>query len=180
MWISNVRLVQQGRIQHCDIEIQQDRIREIYPVGSADRTQLFFDGQGRYLSHGFIDIHVHGGGGGDFMDGTEDAWRAATNLHLRHGTTGMVPTTLSASKEELLKAFSVLKPAGKILRTVPRFWGCIWKVPIFHRCRRAPKTHPSFVPPYTKNTVGWLRRMPGFCDGRWPRNFQAAGKWLLG
>ena len=113
MWISNVRLVQQGRIQHCDIEIQQDRIREIYPVGSADRTQLFFDGQGRYLSHGFIDIHVHGGGGGDFMDGTEDAWRAATNLHLRHGTTGMVPTTLSASKEELLKAFSVFETCRK-------------------------------------------------------------------
>ena len=104
MWISNVRLVQQGRIQHCDIEIQQDRIREIYPVGSADRTQLFFDGQGRYLSHGFIDIHVHGGGGGDFMDGTEDAWRAATKDHVSHLPNGLLRNAVRGSSHVVKKA----------------------------------------------------------------------------
>ena len=52
--------------------------------------------EGLYLSHGFIDIHVHGGGTGDFMDATAEAWHAAAALHLRHGTTALVPTTLAA------------------------------------------------------------------------------------
>lgn len=62
-----------------------------------------------YVSAGFIDIHVHGGGGHDFMDGTPEAYHGASALHLRHGTTAMVPTTLAASKEELLRSFSVFE-----------------------------------------------------------------------
>ena len=65
------------------------------------------DAQGLYLSHGFVDAHVHGGGGYDFMDGTPEAWQGAARLHLTHGTTCMVPTTLASTKEELLRAFSV-------------------------------------------------------------------------
>src|SRR5262245_44503682 len=40
-----------------------------------------------YLSPGFIDLHVHGGGGGDFMDGTQEAFQSALRSHVRHGTT---------------------------------------------------------------------------------------------
>lgn len=60
------------------------------------------DAAGRYLAPGFIDIHVHGGGGHDFMDGTETAFLSIAALHARHGTTAMMPTTLSGSREELL------------------------------------------------------------------------------
>jgi N-acetylglucosamine-6-phosphate deacetylase len=63
---------------------------------------LILDAAGHYVSPGFIDLHVHGGGGHDFMDGTEEAFLAIARLHARHGTTAMTPTTLSAGKEELL------------------------------------------------------------------------------
>lgn len=43
------------------------------------------------------------------MDGTPEAYHGASALHLRHGTTAMVPTTLAASKEELLRSFSVFE-----------------------------------------------------------------------
>jgi hypothetical protein len=49
-------------------------------------TQIV-DGRGGYLSPGFIDIHVHGGNGADFMDGTSEAVRVACRAHARHGTT---------------------------------------------------------------------------------------------
>jgi N-acetylglucosamine-6-phosphate deacetylase len=53
---------------------------------------------------GFIDLHVHGGGGGDMMSGRE-AIRAATRMHARHGTTCLLATTMTAGKEDLRRVF---------------------------------------------------------------------------
>ncbi len=106
--IRNVKLVQDGKITPCDITLEQDRIQAISDPGCGF-GQKIVEGDGLYLSHGFIDIHLHGGGGADFMDGTEDAWYQAANLHLLHGTTDMCPTTLSASNEELIQAFSIFQ-----------------------------------------------------------------------
>lgn len=57
--------------------------------------------KGRLISPGFVDIHVHGGGGADFMDGTVDAIRVGCRSHLRHGTTSIFPTTTTGSYEEI-------------------------------------------------------------------------------
>ena len=53
-----------------------------------------------FVAPGFIDIHVHGGGGHDFMDGTEEAFLGAAKLHVSHGTATLLPTTLTCSDEE--------------------------------------------------------------------------------
>ena len=63
-------------------------------------TQIV-DGRGGYLSPGFIDIHVHGGDGADFMDGTSEAVRVACRAHARHGTTTIYPTTTTGSPEQI-------------------------------------------------------------------------------
>jgi N-acetylglucosamine-6-phosphate deacetylase len=54
-----------------------------------------------YVSPGFIDIHVHGGGGADYMDGTVEAVKKANRAHLRHGTTTIFPTTTTGTPEQL-------------------------------------------------------------------------------
>ena len=59
------------------------------------------DGRGGYLAPGFIDIHVHGGDGADFMDGTSEAVRVACRAHARHGTTTIFPTTTTGSPEQI-------------------------------------------------------------------------------
>jgi N-acetylglucosamine-6-phosphate deacetylase len=46
-----------------------------------------------YIAPGFVDLHVHGGAGADFMDGTDSAFRAALTCHARHGTTSLAATT---------------------------------------------------------------------------------------
>ncbi len=55
------------------------------------------------IAPGFIDQHVHGGGGGDTMDGAEGV-RALARYHLRHGTTALLATTLTAPWDEVLVA----------------------------------------------------------------------------
>jgi N-acetylglucosamine-6-phosphate deacetylase len=72
----------------------------------APEAQII-DARGNYVAPGFIDIHIHGGGGHDFMDGTEEAFHGVAKLHARHGTTSMTPTTLSSEKEELHQILQV-------------------------------------------------------------------------
>ncbi len=59
------------------------------------------DARGGFIAPGFIDMHVHGGAGADFMDGTEDAVRTACQVHARHGTTTIFPTTTTGSPEQI-------------------------------------------------------------------------------
>ena len=57
----------------------------------------------RFILPGFIDLHVHGGGGGDTMDGPEGVATLAS-FHARHGTTALLPTTVTAPASDLLRA----------------------------------------------------------------------------
>lgn len=71
------------------------------------------DATGLYISPGFIDIHVHGGGGHDFMDGSETAFLKIAETHARYGTTSMLPTTLTSSNEELLQTLALYEDANR-------------------------------------------------------------------
>jgi N-acetylglucosamine-6-phosphate deacetylase len=69
--------------------------------------------EGNYVTPGFIDIHVHGGGGFDFMDASETAFLKIAEIHARYGTTSMLPTTLTSTKEELMQTLSAYESANK-------------------------------------------------------------------
>lgn len=53
------------------------------------------------IAPGYVDLHVHGGNGADYMDGSAEAVRISNLAHLRHGTTTIFPTTTTGSTEEL-------------------------------------------------------------------------------
>jgi N-acetylglucosamine-6-phosphate deacetylase len=62
--------------------------------------------EGDYILPGFIDLHVHGGRGADYMDGTTEAVRIANQAHARHGTTTIFPTTTTGSTAEIDRMLS--------------------------------------------------------------------------
>ncbi len=107
--LHNVKLVQDGRAEPGSLLLSEGRIREWLPEGASEgdrppmdwAADVCLECGGLYLSHGFIDIHVHGGGGHDFMDGTREAWDGAGRLHLTHGTTGIVATAMASTTEEM-------------------------------------------------------------------------------
>ncbi|CAL1517696.1 N-acetylglucosamine-6-phosphate deacetylase [Chitinophaga sp. MM2321] len=81
------------------------------------------DAGGQYIAPGFIDLHIHGGGGHDFMDGDVNAFLKVAEKHLQYGTTSMVPTTLSSDKASLLKTLEVYDAANKRNVAGARFLG---------------------------------------------------------
>src|ERR1700739_3655379 len=81
------------------------------------------DAGGKYISPGFIDIHIHGGGGHDFMDNTIEAFLGVAELHVKHGTTAMLPTTLSCEKADLLDTLRVYEEANKLNNKGSQFIG---------------------------------------------------------
>lgn len=72
---------------------------------------LEIDAQGLFITPGFIDIHVHGGGGADFMDGDSTGFLKIAETHARYGTTAMLPTTLTSTKEELIQTLAAYETA---------------------------------------------------------------------
>jgi N-acetylglucosamine-6-phosphate deacetylase len=81
------------------------------------------DAQGKYISPGFIDIHVHGGGGYDFMDGNETAFLKIAETHAKYGTTSMLPTSLTSTKEEILRILGVYEGANRNNKNGAQFLG---------------------------------------------------------
>lgn len=69
------------------------------------------DAKGRYLSPGFIDLHTHGGGDADFLDGTTEAFLTAASLHARYGTTTLYPTATSGEISETLSMVQAYEQA---------------------------------------------------------------------
>jgi N-acetylglucosamine-6-phosphate deacetylase len=63
------------------------------------------------LLPGFIDPHVHGGGGHDIMEGG-DALLRVSELHARHGTTSLLATTMTAPMADLDAAFAAMHTVG--------------------------------------------------------------------
>lgn len=158
--IRNVRLVQDGVIVPSDIVLCDDLVESILPAGSADAALSGFDGQGLYLSHGFIDIHCHGGGGADFMDGTEDAWRTAARLHLTHGTTCMTPTTLSATTEELLRAFHIFYRCRDDIQDGCRMLGLHLEGPYFSHAQAGAQDPSQMRDPNAEEAALMLEKCP--------------------
>jgi N-acetylglucosamine-6-phosphate deacetylase len=77
------------------------RIVDIRAADHARRDFEVVNCAGRYLSPGFVDIHVHGGANADYMDGSVEAAIAVNRAHARHGTTTIFPTTTTGSRAQL-------------------------------------------------------------------------------
>ena len=107
--IINGRVIRGGQIVEENVYIEDGVIlskADAYRRGTPDRV---IDAKGCYVSAGFIDLHVHGGGGYDFLDGTEEAFRGIAEFHGKHGTTALCPTSTSGPIEDMLKMFASYK-----------------------------------------------------------------------
>lgn len=143
--IINGRVITPYRIiENGTVLIKGDTIYEISEHDINAPGAAILDAQGKYVSPGFIDIHIHGGGGYDFMDGTETAFLKIAETHAKYGTTAMVPTTLTSTREELLHTLDLYKQADQNNVTGARFLGMHLEGPYFAMSQRGAQD-PRYI-----------------------------------
>lgn len=112
--IKNALLVYTDSIEAGSVLIEDGKIISLSSTLPDDSADVIIDAHGLYLSPGFIDIHTHGAGGADFMDGTVDAYLTAARMHASHGTTMLFPTTLTSTNEALYSSFDTYEKARSL------------------------------------------------------------------
>ena len=108
-----------------DVSVISDRIDEVTSNKeiTPQPNDTVIEAKGLYLAPGFIELHTHGGGGHDFMDNTPEAVIGACQTHLQHGTTAILPTTLSSSNEELFSNLDLIDKISKTKEGMPEILG---------------------------------------------------------
>ena len=102
--ITNCRiLTPAGWLEGGSILVEDNKIKEVLTSAAPVAGAEVVDAKNCIAAPGGIEMHVHGGGGRDFMEGTEEAFRVAVNAHLQNGTTAIFPT-LSSSTVPMIEA----------------------------------------------------------------------------
>jgi N-acetylglucosamine-6-phosphate deacetylase len=98
--VSRARLP--GRADEVDLHLAGGKIEAVRPAAPVPPDVRRIDAAGLVAVPGFIDLHVHGARGADFMDATEDAFRISAEYHAAGGTTAYLPSTATESPQAIL------------------------------------------------------------------------------
>lgn len=143
--IFNGQVVTPFRIIKNGTVIVRDGIIETVAEGNLETIGATeFDVKGKYIAPGFIDLHLHGGGGYDFMDASENAFIKVAEKHAQFGTTSMVPTTLAGDMRELLQILDLYEVANRNNVNGAQFLGMHLEGPYFALSQKGAQ-NPAYI-----------------------------------
>lgn len=93
-----------GVKKNATVIVKDGKIAEITAGAVEIEGAKVIDAKGLSVVPGGIDLHIHGGGGRDYMEGTPDAFKTAVESHMQHGTTAIYPTLSSSSVQMIMDA----------------------------------------------------------------------------
>lgn len=116
MIIKNCKIILLNNIKLGSVIIENGIIKNIITDENSSMYNIktpypIIDAEGLYLSPGFIDIHIHGAGGYDTMDGTYNSINNISKTILKYGTTSFLPTTMTCPISVISKAITAVKSA---------------------------------------------------------------------
>ena len=112
--IKNVSLILPHKIINNGAILFSDRIEKIYTIPPNEIEDVeMIDGKNCYLSPGFIDIHIHGAGGSDIMEGTRESLENISKTIFKYGVTSFLPTTMTMADLDIKKALDNIKKMKK-------------------------------------------------------------------
>lgn len=106
-------LTPQGWLKDGSVILRDNKILEVTNSDLAIIGADIIDVKGMSVVPGGIEMHVHGGGGRDFQEGTEDAFRTAVAAHAKFGTTSVFPTLSSSTVPMLEQAIETCEKLMK-------------------------------------------------------------------
>jgi N-acetylglucosamine-6-phosphate deacetylase len=119
------------------------------------------DAKGNWLMPGFIDVHVHGGAGHDFMDANEEGLAAITKFHAAHGTTSMLATTLTASRDDLTAIIDRVSRFMAKPMPFAQIIGVHLEGPFINVKWKGAQNPAYILPPQPEWLEDWVTRFPG-------------------
>lgn len=145
------RVLAQGAVR-----CEGGRIVEVGADGSLGSGEVIDAGDG-YIVPGFVDLHVHGGGGADFMDGTDEAFATALAAHGRHGTTSLAVTTTVARHDQIMTVLETTRRFRESGRSGgARVMGAHFYGPYFRREARGAHPGAEIRPPVASEYEQYL------------------------
>ena len=137
--ITPYRTIKNGTVVAVDGIITEVREGNIEVSGAEE-----VDAGGLYIAPGFVDLHVHGGGDYDFLDGDVNAFLRAAETHASHGTTSMYPTALSGDVQTLLENLDIYEEATRQNDFGAQFQGIFLEGPYYSMEQRGAQD-PRFI-----------------------------------
>lgn len=119
-FINGIVVLPDGQLDDGMVCCEDSTIVYVGQRKSISNAYEVIDALGGIIAPGFIDLHVHGGAGADFMDGTPEAVTCACAAHLRHGTTTIFPTTTTGSSQQIIDMINACAVAARPSSTQPR------------------------------------------------------------
>lgn len=145
--IYNGRIITPGGIlKNGNLLIDGNKILEVSEQNIQVENAQEIDAKGKFISPGFIDLHVHGGGGHDFMDNTIAAFLGVAKTHARYGTTALMPTTLSCEHADLMETLAIYEQASPLNNEGAQFIGLHIEGPYFAMEQKGAQD-PRFIRP---------------------------------
>ena len=111
--IKNANVIFTDKIRKPIVLCDNGKIKDIVEHYTETSQDNVIDAKGLYLSPGFIDIHVHGGGNKSAMSTNYNDIIEMAEAHLKYGTTSIVPTTLASPIEQLKNVTLSIKEASE-------------------------------------------------------------------
>ena len=142
--IYNGKILTPYRIISGTVVVIDGKIKEVAEGDIDVPGAVEIDAKRNYIAPGFIDIHVHGGGGHDFMDGSEEAFLKIAETHAMYGTTALMPTTLTSELDELYNTLELYKQADKNNKKGAQFLGMHLEGPYFALSQRGAQD-PRYI-----------------------------------
>ena len=96
-----------GWLNEGSVLIRDEKILEVTNCDLALIGAEMIDARGMYIVPGFVCMHAHGGGGHDFTECTEEAFRSIIDAHMKHGATSFFPTLSSSPFSKLHQAAEI-------------------------------------------------------------------------
>ena len=121
-------------------------------TGQPPTGTTIIDAGGSYLAPGFVDLHVHGGNGADFLDATPEAFQTISQFHASGGTTALAPTAATATYQ---KFDELLRVAAKV-RTATRLLPAHLEGPHLSKNRAGAQDHSLFSNPTATEAI-WIK-----------------------
>jgi N-acetylglucosamine-6-phosphate deacetylase len=157
--LKNVHLYVPEPLSPGSVLIEGGKIVAVYKMGETTPDVKVMDLGGAALGPGFIDVHTHGGDRVELMDGGDAAARLA-RFFARHGVTGFLPTTLTASLEDTAEAVESARQAMVNPTGGARVLGVHLEGP-FVSPERLGAQSPDFCIPPTAENVARLLKVAG-------------------